>query len=211
MIALAGVRRRLHLAQQRVHLVALEAAACAHRAVARHRGGDVHQRRSSGSASSHSAMCSARVPHQRLRVDPRRAARASRTPRPRPARTARWRDRISQARRRGAKPLHVGLVELDDLGDQQDLPRHACPLQRRLHALVDDALMRGVLVDDHDAVARLRHDVRLVQLRARRRADGRSGRARPARPPRVRRPSARRYRTPPARPLRNRPTPWRLP
>src|SRR5205085_5210381 len=42
-IALAGIRRRLHLAQQRVHLVGLEAAAGAHRAVARHGGGDVKE------------------------------------------------------------------------------------------------------------------------------------------------------------------------
>ena len=40
-------------------------------------------------------------------------------------------------------------------------------VERRLHALVDDALMRGVLVDDDQAVARLRHDVGLVHLRAR--------------------------------------------
>src|SRR5437762_14094474 len=42
-VALAGIRRRLHLAQQRVHLVGLEAAAGAHRAVARHGGGDVQE------------------------------------------------------------------------------------------------------------------------------------------------------------------------
>ena len=65
------------------------------------------------------------------------------------------------------QPLDVGLVELDDLGDQQDLPRDAAALERRLHALVDEPLMRGVLVDDDQAVARLRHDVGLVHLRAR--------------------------------------------
>ena len=42
-VALAGIGRRLHLAQQRVHLLGLEAAAGAHRAVAGHGGGDVHQ------------------------------------------------------------------------------------------------------------------------------------------------------------------------
>ena len=65
------------------------------------------------------------------------------------------------------QPLDVGLVELDDLGDQQDLPRDAGLLERGLHALVDQPLVRGVLVDDHEAVARLRHDVGLVHLRAR--------------------------------------------
>jgi hypothetical protein len=42
-VALAGIGRDFHLAQQRVHLLDFEAAAGAHRAVARHGGGDVHQ------------------------------------------------------------------------------------------------------------------------------------------------------------------------
>src|SRR5262245_45337316 len=42
-VALAGIRHRLHLAQERVHLLGLEAAAGAHRAVAGHGGGDMHQ------------------------------------------------------------------------------------------------------------------------------------------------------------------------
>ena len=87
---------------------------------------------------------------------------------PRRGRTPRAQAELRKLVRARGEPLDIGLVELDDLGDQQDLPRDAGLLQRRLHALVDDALMRGVLVDDHDAVARLRHDVGLVQLRARR-------------------------------------------
>ncbi len=39
--------------------------------------------------------------------------------------------------------------------------------EHRLHALIDEALVRGVLVDDDDGIARLRQDVGLVQLRAR--------------------------------------------
>ena len=38
MIALAGTRRALHLAQQRIHLIDREAAIRTHRAVARHGG-----------------------------------------------------------------------------------------------------------------------------------------------------------------------------
>ena len=66
------------------------------------------------------------------------------------------------------EPRGVRLVEFDDFRDQQDLPRHAGFLDRGLHALVDDALMRGVLVDDDEAVAGLRHDIGFVDLRARR-------------------------------------------
>src|SRR5262249_56660410 len=42
-IALAGIGCRLHFAQQRVHLLAFEAAARAHRAVAGHGRRDVHE------------------------------------------------------------------------------------------------------------------------------------------------------------------------
>ena len=40
--------------------------------------------------------------------------------------------------------------------------------QRRLQSFVDDALMCGVLIDDDKTVARLRHNVSFVHLRARR-------------------------------------------
>src|SRR5262249_33738741 len=42
-VALAGVGSRLHLSQERVHFVGLESPAGAHRAVARHAGGDREQ------------------------------------------------------------------------------------------------------------------------------------------------------------------------
>ena len=60
------------------------------------------------------------------------------------------------------------LVQLDDLGDQQHLAREPRLRQRRLHALIDQPLMRRVLIDDDDAVGGLRDDVGLVQLRPRR-------------------------------------------
>ena len=62
--------------------------------------------------------------------------------------------------------LGLGGVELDDLGDQQRLARDAAGLHLGLHALVDQPLVRGVLVDDDDAVAGLGDDIGLVQLGA---------------------------------------------
>ena len=53
-------------------------------------------------------------------------------------------------------------------GRQQHLPLDPALLALKLQPLIDDALVRGVLVDDDDAVARLRDDVILVQLRPRR-------------------------------------------
>ena len=125
------------------------------------------RRRSSGSESSHSAMCSARSRSRPAHVDfaqqRRRLAHRHRAgaevsiTRPK---------RASSCGARG-EPRGVGLVELDDLRNQQDLARDAGFFERRLHALIDDALVRRVLVDDDQAVARLRHDVSLVHLRAR--------------------------------------------
>ena len=63
------------------------------------------------------------------------------------------------------QPLDGGLVDFDDFRDQQDLPLHAVFRERRFQSLIDDALMRGVLVDDNEAVAGLRDDIGLVDLR----------------------------------------------
>ena len=41
------------------------------------------------------------------------------------------------------------IVELDDRRNQQPLPLHAARGQGRFHPLVDEAFVRGVLVDDH--------------------------------------------------------------
>src|SRR5262249_20983288 len=59
-----------------------------------------------------------------------------------------------------------GLVELDDLRNEQDLPRNTGFIDRCFHAFIDDALVCGMLIDDHKAVLRLRDDVGLVHLRA---------------------------------------------
>ena len=64
--------------------------------------------------------------------------------------------------------LHRRLVHLDDLRNQQNLPLHAVPRQRGFQFLIDDALMRGVLVHHDQAVAGLRHDIGLVNLGPRR-------------------------------------------
>ena len=66
------------------------------------------------------------------------------------------------------QPRGIRLVEFDYFRDQQDLPCDSRLVDGRFHALVDDPLMRGVLVDNDQTVAGLRHDISLVQLRARR-------------------------------------------
>ena len=68
---------------------------------------------------------------------------------------------------RCGQPARAVLAHLDDLGQQQRLALHALGLELVLELLVQQALVRGVLVDDHHALVGLRHDVGLVQLRAR--------------------------------------------
>ena len=70
--------------------------------------------------------------------------------------------------RRRVEPVAARAVEFDDVGHEQDLALDARFVALPLQALVDEALMRGMLVDDDDAVGRLRDDIGLVQLRARR-------------------------------------------
>ena len=66
----------------------------------------------------------------------------------------------------GDDALGLGGVQLDHLGQQQGLAGHAAVAELALHALVDQALVGGVLVDDDHAVAGLGDDVGLVHLGA---------------------------------------------
>ena len=59
-------------------------------------------------------------------------------------------------------------AQIHDGRDQQRLTGHARLRGLRLEPFVDQPLMGGVLVHDHDAVAALRHDPVPVQLRPRR-------------------------------------------
>ena len=59
-------------------------------------------------------------------------------------------------------------LEVDDERVQQRLPLDALPLALAFQFLVDDALMRRVLVNDDDFVRRLGDDVAVVHLRPRR-------------------------------------------
>src|SRR6185437_16497667 len=61
----------------------------------------------------------------------------------------------------------VGLVELDHFGEEEELALDAAIAEMLLHPLVDEAFMRGVLVDDDDAALGLRDDIGVVKLRPR--------------------------------------------
>ncbi len=63
-------------------------------------------------------------------------------------------------------PLGLGGVEFDHFGQQQGLACDAAGRHLGLHALIDQALMGGVLVDDDHAIAGLGDDIGLVHLAA---------------------------------------------
>ena len=68
---------------------------------------------------------------------------------------------------RAFEPVAVGLVQLDDFGDQQRLPSDRAALPRGTHPFEHQPLVRGMLVDDDQAVLRLGDDIGRGDLPAR--------------------------------------------
>ena len=63
--------------------------------------------------------------------------------------------------------LDIAFVEFDDFRNQQDLSRNTLLRHRRFQPLIDQPLMRGMLIDDDKTIAGLRHDVIVMHLRTR--------------------------------------------
>ncbi len=74
---------------------------------------------------------------------------------------------FSEQRRGLGDEIGLARRHLDDRRHEQRLAFRRAARARGFEALIDEALMRGVLVDDNDPVARLRHDIGLVDLRPR--------------------------------------------
>ena len=85
------------------------------------------------------------------------------------ARTKRLHDQTKAGQLVGPRqqPRNVGFIEFYDFRDQQYLSRDAGSLDRLLHTLIYDAFMRGVLIDNDEAVAGLRDNVGLMNLGSR--------------------------------------------
>ncbi len=174
MIALAGPGRRFHLAQQRVHFFRREPAAGAHGIVT----GDGRQHVIEPALRALQASVFRKrvgdVGDELSRIDLAELGR----------RFAHQHGAGAEGLDRKAELLEIGrgvgdargacFVEFDDLRHEQSLPRDSMLCALTLQPLVDQPLMRGVLIDDHHAVAGLRDNIGLVHLGARgaeRRAD----------------------------------------
>ena len=169
MVALAGIRRVFHLAQQRVHFLRPQPVGRS----APSRGRPWSRRHASaGVPAAAPRPIPPCVRRDRAAATPHwscRAATAFRAPRWRRGRTSRWRGRTSPVPRRGRPVSRRWPRRVSTISGISRICR-CTPLrgERRLQPLIDDALMRGVLVDHDHAVAGLRDDVVLVHLRARR-------------------------------------------
>ena len=168
MVADLGARRPLHLAQKRVHLLGPQAPAGADRAVAGH-GGEhmIELALESGGGSPFLEAVDeireqlAKLPRSERR---RRFANGDRAGTERLDDEPELLEELRLLEELGA----IGRVEVDDFGRQHDLPFDAARRSFALQPLVDEALMRGMLIDDDETVARLRDDVILMELGARR-------------------------------------------
>ena len=169
-VALAGVGRRLDLAEERVHLRRLEPPPGADRAVAGHgRGDPVEPVAERVAVRSHSAISSARSRTSAAGID--RAEHRRRLAHRHRARSeaARRRGRARRAPPRARRAASTSSArQIDDVRDEQDLAGDAVGLEPALQPLIDQPLVRRVLVDDDQPVLGLRDDIGLVDLRPRR-------------------------------------------
>src|SRR6185437_9651973 len=129
-----------------------------HRTVTGHGGGDVHQPPLERQRLVPFGYVVGKIVDERLRID--LAEQRRRLAHRNSAGTKRLKQKAEASQLIGAryKPLDIGLVQLDNLGNEQNLSRDAAFFQRRLQALVDDALVRRVLIDNDEAVFGLRDD-----------------------------------------------------
>ena len=81
---------------------------------------------------------------------------------------SRTRPRSASSASAGDDPGGGGFVQLDHFGDQQPWRLTPPSTSACFDALIDQTFVGGVLIDDHDAVAGLGHDIGVVHLRPRR-------------------------------------------
>ena len=169
MIALAGIGRVFHLAKQRVHLFRLEQASGAHRAMAGHGGRDMHQpafQRQRFVPFRHmlGEVAQQRTPALALPSSDG-VSRTATAPGPKDS-IASPNEASSSLRSNSRSTVASSISTISGISRIcRCTPFFA---SEAFNLLVDDALMRGVLVHDNEAVAGLRDDIGFVNLRPRR-------------------------------------------
>ena len=165
MVALAGVGRFFHLAQQGVHFRNGQATSCAHGAMAGHGGANLVQLFGKRESLAQMHDLVRQIAHEAddVRLSEERGHLAHQN------------GGGTEALDHKAKGLKIGgpgldgvsgdLIQLYDLRQQQHLALDAALGQCRFHALINEALVSGVLIDDdHAAVVGLGNHLGVVDL-----------------------------------------------
>src|ERR1700746_574478 len=151
-----------------MHLLRLKPSPGAHRAVTGHRGCDLHQTPLQRQCLVPLAHMLGKIANEARAVDfAKERGRFAQSP---GARTERFNDQAiaRELPSMANEALDVGFIELDDFGNEKDLCRHTPLADRLLQSLINDPFMRGVLIDDYQAVLGLRYDISVMNLGARR-------------------------------------------
>ena len=168
MVALARMRRDLHLAQQRVHLGDRQHPPGADRAVAGHRRGDMVEPLLEAQRLVERGEFVGEIGDQPGDIALRRASPASRAPASRAGRSVRARARARPVRRRapraGRRPASSSSTTSGSSSACDATPPSG---HRRAHPLEHQPLVRGMLVDEHQAVLGLGDDIGARDLPAR--------------------------------------------
>ena len=178
MIALAGMGRGFHFAQQRIHLFGVEPAPRAHAHVAGQGAGDLFQPFLQRQGIAGLGDLVRQVAHQALHIQlAQHGGNFAHHHRIGPEGFD-HQAQLGQFVGARGNARHFGGIKIHHFRDQQRLAGDAAIGQRLLHPLIDQPFMRGMLVHDHDAVFGLGHDIGLMQLRPRHAQRQRIGRRR---------------------------------
>ena len=165
MIALAGMGRGFHLAQQRIHLFGIQPPSGAHAHVAGQGAGNFFQPFLERQGIAGFSNLVGEIAHQTLHVQLAQHGGDLAHHHGIGSEGFDHQAQLGQLGGAGADAGDFRRVHIHHFGDQQRLAMDAAIGQRLLHALIDQPLMGGMLVDDDDAVSGLGHDIGFVQLR----------------------------------------------
>ena len=168
MIALTGIGRRFHVAQQRIHFVRRQPPPGSHAAMARHTRCHCFKPVFQRPCAALGAQFRCQIFDQAFNIGI--AEKGRRFPHRNRAVTEGFEHETEFGKFTGTLCQHIGVIriECDDGRNEQPLRRDATIRQHPLQALVDEPLVRRVLIDDDEAIARLCHDVILMHLRTHR-------------------------------------------
>jgi len=159
MVTLAAMRRGFHFAQQRVHFFGVEAASRADRHVAGERAGDFFKPLFQRKRIAGFGDVIGEIAHKAFEIG--FAEHRGHFAHHHGIRAEGFDDKAQfrQLTRARGDAVHLGGIEFHHFGNEQRLARDAAFGQRGLHALIDKTFMRRVLIDNDDAIRRLRHNI----------------------------------------------------